>query len=74
MQLLQLSTVVKKKKKKLAMIDKNITMQDIHDKITAEYPNDLHCIYSDDNDEKLILRIRIMNDEENNTQDEQLSK
>ena len=59
---------------KIAMIDKNITMQDIHDKITAEYPNDLHCIYSDDNDEKLILRIRIMNDEENNTQDEQLSK
>lgn len=59
---------------KIAMIDKNITMQDIHDKITLEYPNELHCIYSDDNDEKLILRIRIMNDEENNVQDEQLSK
>ncbi|OMJ92206.1 hypothetical protein SteCoe_5081 [Stentor coeruleus] len=59
---------------KIAMIDKNITMHDIHDKITQEYPNELHCIYSDDNDEKLILRLRIMNDEENTVQDEQLSK
>ena len=58
---------------KIAMIDKNITMQDIHEKITQEYPNELHCIYSDDNDEKLILRIRIMNDEENSTED-QVSK
>ena len=59
---------------KIAMIDKNITMQDIHEKISIEYPNELHCIYSDDNDEKLVLRLRIMNDEENSIQDEQLSK
>lgn len=59
---------------KIAMIDKNITMYDIHEKIVQEYPNELHCIFSDDNDEKLILRLRIMNDEENSVQDSQLSK
>lgn len=59
---------------KLAMIDKNITMSDIHEKIMKDYSNDLHCIYSDDNDEKLVLRLRIMNDEENNMADNQASK
>ena len=59
---------------KIAMIDKNINMQDIHDKIMQEYSGELHCIYSDDNDEKLILRIRIMNDEENMVSDEHMSK
>lgn len=48
-------------------------MQDIHNQITQEYSGDLHCIYSDDNDEKLILRLRVMNDEETQVVDEQLS-
>jgi DNA-directed RNA polymerase II subunit RPB1 len=59
---------------KIAMIDKNLTMQDIYDRIQQEYAGELHCIYSDDNDDKLILRLRIMNDEENQINDEQMSK
>jgi DNA-directed RNA polymerase II subunit RPB1 len=50
---------------KISMIDKNITMADVYESIMKEYKDELHCIYSDDNDEKLVLRIRIMNAEEN---------
>eukprot|EP00898_Chlorokybus_atmophyticus_P000376 jgi/Chlat1/1339/Chrsp119S01776 len=45
------------------MIDKKLSMADIAEKINAEFEGDLTCIFTDDNAEKLILRIRIMNDE-----------
>ncbi|KAL6551725.1 DNA-directed RNA polymerase II subunit rpb1 [Orobanche gracilis] len=45
------------------MVDKKLGMADIADKIKLEFENDLMCIFNDDNAEKLILRIRIMNDE-----------
>ncbi|RVW51080.1 DNA-directed RNA polymerase II subunit 1 [Vitis vinifera] len=38
-------------------------MADIAEKINLEFDDDLTCIFNDDNAEKLILRIRIMNDE-----------
>ncbi|KAE8693465.1 DNA-directed RNA polymerase II subunit RPB1 [Hibiscus syriacus] len=45
------------------MIDKKLSMADIAEKINQEFDDDLTCIFNDDNAEKLILRIRIMNDE-----------
>ncbi|XP_057805487.1 LOW QUALITY PROTEIN: DNA-directed RNA polymerase II subunit RPB1-like [Salvia miltiorrhiza] len=45
------------------MVDKKLNMADISHKINAEFDSDLTCIFNDDNAEKLILRIRIMNDE-----------
>ncbi|KAL1546514.1 DNA-directed RNA polymerase II subunit rpb1 [Salvia divinorum] len=45
------------------MVDKKLSMADIAEKITAEFDDDLSCIFNDDNAEKLILRIRIMNEE-----------
>ncbi|KAK9691541.1 hypothetical protein RND81_09G203000 [Saponaria officinalis] len=45
------------------MVDKKLSMADIAEKINLEFSNDLSCIFNDDNAEKLILRIRIMNDE-----------
>ncbi|KAJ6774697.1 DNA-DIRECTED RNA polymerase SUBUNIT [Salix purpurea] len=45
------------------MIDKKLNMADIAEKINREFDDDLTCIFNDDNAEKLILRIRIMNDE-----------
>ena len=50
---------------KIAMMDKKITVQEIVDKVNKEYPDDLHIISTDDNADLLVLRIRIMNDEEN---------
>ncbi|KAA8532028.1 hypothetical protein F0562_006830 [Nyssa sinensis] len=45
------------------MVDKKLSMADIAEKINLEFDGDLTCIFNDDNAEKLILRIRIMNDE-----------
>ena len=41
------------------MLDKNITMDDIHFAIkNSQYGNDIQCIYSDYNMDKLVFRIR----------------
>lgn len=40
------------------MVDKKLTMSDIADRIDREFNDELHCIFSDDNAEKLILRVR----------------
>ncbi|CAN6481632.1 unnamed protein product [Victoria cruziana] len=45
------------------MVDKKLSMADIAEKINLEFDDDLTCIFNDDNAEKLILRIRIMNDD-----------
>ena len=39
-------------------------MEQISEKINAGFGDDLNCIFNDDNAEKLILRIRIMNTED----------
>ena len=43
------------------MTDKKLTMEQISEKINAGFGDDLNCIFNDDNAEKLVLRIRIMN-------------
>ncbi|CAD6232211.1 GSCOCG00001801001-RA-CDS [Cotesia congregata] len=47
------------------MTDKKLTMEQIAEKINAGFGDDLNCIFNDDNAEKLVLRIRIMNSEDN---------
>ena len=44
-----------------ALLDKNITMDDIHFAITTNYP-EISCVYSDYNDANLVFRIRINQD------------
>ncbi|EKX72538.1 DNA-directed RNA polymerase II largest subunit, putative [Theileria equi strain WA] len=42
------------------MTDKRLTMKEIGDQIYKEFSNDeIDCIYTDDNSEELVLRIRI---------------
>jgi DNA-directed RNA polymerase II subunit RPB1 len=43
------------------MLEKNITMEDVNFTLKSCYENQIHCIYSDFNSDKLIFRIR-MND------------
>ncbi|KAH9322486.1 hypothetical protein KI387_017125 [Taxus chinensis] len=45
------------------MVAKKPSMVDIAEKINFEFDGGLTCIFNDDNAEKLILRIRIMNEE-----------
>ena len=58
------------------MVDKKLVMSSIAERINQEFQDDLSCIFNDDNSEKLLLRIRIMNNEiekgdvEVNTEDE----
>ncbi|XP_049853446.1 DNA-directed RNA polymerase II subunit RPB1 [Schistocerca gregaria] len=52
------------------MTDKKLTMEQIAEKINAGFGDDLNCIFNDDNAEKLVLRIRIMNSDENKFQEE----
>ena len=42
-------------------------MEQISEKINAGFGDDLNCIFNDDNAEKLVLRIRIMNAGEHRT-------
>ena len=43
-----------------AMLNKNITMDDIHFAMTnSKFANDIHCAYSDYNATELIFRVRI---------------
>jgi len=46
------------------MADKRLTMEQIAEKVNARFGNDLNCIFNDDNPEKLVLRIRIMNSDD----------
>jgi DNA-directed RNA polymerase II subunit RPB1 len=45
------------------MVDKKLLMADIAERINQDFQDDLSCIFNDDNSEKLLLRIRIMNNE-----------
>lgn len=51
------------------MTDKKLTMEQISEKINLGFGDDLNCIFNDDNAEKLVLRIRIMNNDEGKFQD-----
>lgn len=43
------------------MVDKKFFMVDVVERINEDFVGDLSCIFNDDNFEKLVLRIRIMN-------------
>lgn len=45
------------------MIDKRLNITEVVQKISEEFKNDLHVIGSDENSEKLIIRCRVMLDE-----------
>jgi DNA-directed RNA polymerase beta' subunit len=44
------------------MLDKNITMDDVHFAIQSAYGQEISCVYSDFNMENLVFRIRLNSD------------
>ena len=46
---------------KEAMLDKHVTMDDINFAISNAYDEEVHCVYSDYNSDKLIFRLRLAN-------------
>jgi len=53
------------------MTDKRLTMEQIAEKVNAGFGDDLNCIFNDDNAEKLVLRIHIMNSDDSKFTDEE---
>ena len=51
------------------MTDKKLTMEHISEKINLGFGDDLNCIFNDDKAEKLVLRIRIMNNDDGRFQE-----
>ena len=49
------------------MLRKNITMDDVNFTLNNSYDQQIHCIYSDYNSEKLVFRIRMNEVMKNNT-------
>ena len=45
---------------KEAMLDKNISMDEVHFAIANGYKDDIECVFSDFNADKLIFRIRLL--------------
>ncbi|ORY05979.1 beta and beta-prime subunits of DNA dependent RNA-polymerase [Basidiobolus meristosporus CBS 931.73] len=45
------------------MLDKNLTMNEVSNRISQSFEGDLLCINNDDNSEKLIIQCRILNEE-----------
>ncbi|CAE7762340.1 polr2a [Symbiodinium necroappetens] len=42
------------------MTDKKLTVREVGERILSDFQNDLDCIFTDDNAEELVLRIRLL--------------
>ena len=51
--------IIRMKLNKEAMLDKHISMDDIHFAVTNSYNADIKCVYADMNSDNLIFRIRL---------------
>jgi hypothetical protein len=40
------------------MVDKKLLLSEVAERINSEFEDDMHCLFNDDNADKLILRIR----------------
>jgi len=54
------------------MMDRNIQMLDVQTKLYEKFGNSLSCIFSDDNAKNLIMRLRIVNETNDNDEDEDI--
>ena len=53
--------IIRMEMNEIVMLDKNITMDDVHFALKFTYQDEVNCIYSDYNSDKLIFRIRLNN-------------
>jgi DNA-directed RNA polymerase II subunit RPB1 len=54
--------IIRLKLNKGAMLDKHISMDDIHFAVGNSYSSDIKCVYADMNSDNLIFRIRLTKD------------
>ncbi len=58
--------VIRLELNKEAMLDKHISMDDIHFAVSNSYSDDISCVYSDMNADKLVFRIRLTKENSSN--------
>jgi len=51
--------IIRMELNKESMLDKHISMDDIHFAVSNSYSDDISCVYSDMNADKLVFRIRL---------------
>ena len=51
--------IIRMELNKESMLDKHISMDDIHFAVSNSYNDDISCVYSDMNADKLVFRIRL---------------
>jgi len=51
--------IIRLEMNEIEMLNKNITMDDVHFALKLVYPNEITCVYSDYNSDKLIFRLRL---------------
>jgi len=51
--------IIRMELNKEAMLDKHISMDDIHFAVSNSYSSDINCVYADMNSDNLIFRIRL---------------
>ncbi len=52
------------------MTDKKLTMEQISERVTNYFGSDLNCIFNDDNSEKLVLRVRVVHNDDKSAETE----
>ena len=58
--------IIRLEMNEVEMLDKNITMEDVHFALKCGYQDTITCTYSDYNSDKLIFRIKLNNVMQNN--------
>ncbi len=58
--------IIRLEMNEVEMLDKNITMEDVHFALKCAYQDTIICVYSDYNSDKLIFRIKLNNIMQNN--------
>merc|ERR1739848_596758 len=53
------------------MTDKKLTVREVGERIKGDFLDDLYCIFTDDNAEELVLRIRLLKEINEMNQDPQ---
>jgi len=54
---------------KQRMMEKDITMDDVYQKVNTKYDKSISCVYSDDNSNKLIFRVRLLKNKKKDASD-----
>jgi hypothetical protein len=48
---------------RLSQVDKKLLLSEVAERVNQQFADELHCLFNDDNADKLILRIRVLGED-----------